>query len=128
MPGKTLAPPSTECGDFSHWRREHILWEDEISRWQADHQNALFVLEQISNRIVAHGAALRRLANELNDHEKKSEILRGCEDVALPPSARVTELAQAHVQHRTTHERIRRQHESAMALLHALASSLREPV
>lgn len=128
MPPDEPLEPASESTNFSHWRREHDLWEHDISRWQADHQYALIELEHIAQLIVNHGAALRRYAMDLEAHKQSLNAV-----VGAGPAARVSEsilrgMTSSHSTCRETHDRIRQHHNNVMALLRALGLALRAPM
>jgi hypothetical protein len=121
--------PSVGCqAEFSHWHREHDLWDHDVSRWQADHQCAMVTLEQVAHLIVNHGEALRRHAGDLEAHRQGFGVLDRSGRGAALNQTMIDGMAEQHHRQREVHERIRRHHECAMSLFRALTEALRAPM
>jgi len=110
------------------WQNEHTAWIEDISRWQAEHQQLMSELERLRNWAVKRGATLRAHAHAILTHK---QALENADAAATSPTAtdrqqdssinlRV-ELAAQHAKTRGIHRRFDAHHEAVMDRLQALA-------
>lgn len=104
LPAIAQEPAGAEGALIEAYSAEHQAWEEDLQRWQTDHDEALAALREAIDRFEEE-SMLEKHQSKIDDH---GEMLR---------QTGLTEVAGQHARARSEHEELRETHHHLMDVI-----------